>query len=198
MELDELKQWWQQAPEQKQPTINIMDIIQHRSYGPLASLKRTYRKQMIVMAAFPFILLAANMKNIEGVLSSVLFWSYVAFCIGVILFAAYNYRIVKNMQTMDATVKTNLEQQVSFLEKRVQLELWGLRGVVLFFIVLLEVIPYFQHYRMLDKWHALPALTRIGVYAGFLVFQYFVSQRIKEKRVGRHIAYLKELMQQMQ
>ena len=72
------------------------------------------------------------------------------------------------------------------------------RLVFLFFVLLLEVVPYFQHYRMLDKWHSLSLPLRIGAYAGFFLLQYILNRRLKEHRVGRHIAYLKELVGQMQ
>jgi hypothetical protein len=197
MELDELKQVWKETPLQNKPNTNIMELIQHTSYGPLAALKRTYRKQMAAMIVIPLLLLIVNQQDMHKVLSSVLFWCYVAFCTGVTLFAYYNYRIVKNMQAMDVSVKANFEQQIALLEKRAGLELVGLRCVLLFFALLLEVVPYFQHYRMLDKWHALPLWVRLGAYGGLLLLQYFLNKRIKQRRVGRHLAYLKNVVSQM-
>jgi hypothetical protein len=197
MELDELKKMWQETPIQKKQTTNIMELIQNKSYGPLSSLKSAYRKQIRVMTVIPLLLLATNLDNIEKVLTSVLFWSYVAFCAAIVLFARYNYRVVKNMQNMNGMVRSNLEQQIMLLEKRAKLEIWGLRGVLIFFALLVEVVPYFQHYRMLDKWHALPLLVRCSAYVGLLLLQYVISTRIKERKVGRHLAYLKELVSQM-
>jgi hypothetical protein len=127
-----------------------------------------------------------------------MFWSYVAFCIGIILFAFYNYRIVSKMENMDGMVRTNLEQQINLLEKRANLEIVGMRVVLLFFITLTEVLPYFQHYRMLDKWHSLSPFIRFGAYAALLVLQYFLNRRVKQRKVGRHLAYLKELAKEMQ
>lgn len=175
-----------------------MELIQHSSYGPLASLKRTYRKQIRLMTLIPLMLIVVNMKDIDHVLTSILFWSYIAFCIAIILFARYNYKIVERMQTMDTMVKANLEQQIGLLEKRARLELSGLRCVLLFFVLLVEIVPYFQHYRMLDKWHSLSPFIRFGAYGALLLFQYILNPRLKERRIGRHLAYLKELVDQMQ
>ena len=197
MELDELKQMWKETPAQSKANTNIMELLQHKSYGPLAALKRTYRKQMVAMMVVPLMLLVANQHDIHKVLLSVLFWCYIAFCIGVILFAWYNYRIVKSMQSMDASVKANFEQQIALLEKRASLELLGLRGALLFFVLLVEVVPYFQHYRMLDKWHALSVWLRLGAYAGLFLLQYILNKTLKEKRVGRHLTYLKNVVNQM-
>ena len=198
MELDDLKNNWHQTPLTKNKNWDIMEIIQQKSYGPLAALKRTFRKQMVLMFLIPFMFLATNAQDIHGVLTSILFWSYVAFCIGVIAFAYYNYRIVSKMEDMDAMVKTNLEQQIQLLEKRANWQIIGLRGVTLFFIVLLEVVPYIQHYRMLDKWHSLPVAIRFGAYAALLVLQFFMNRIIKQRKVGRHLDYLKTLVKEMQ
>lgn len=175
-----------------------MELIQHKTYGPIAALKHVFRKQILVMVMLPLLLLATNSQHVQGVLTSVLFWSYVAFCIGMIAFAFYNYRIVSSMERMDGMVKANLEQRINLLEKRANLEVAGIRGVLLLFIALLEIVPYFQHYSMLEKWHSLPLVVRVGFYAAFLLLQYFLNKKIKQRKVGRHLAYLKELVNEMQ
>jgi len=115
-----------------------------------------------------------------------------------IVFASMNYRIVEKMGTMDGMVKHNLEQQVDLLETRLKWKLIVLRIVLVFFVILLEVIPYFQHYRMLDKWHSLSPLVRFASYAGFFILQYFLSRVVSERKFGSHIKYLKDLMNEMQ
>jgi hypothetical protein len=82
MELDDLKQTWKQTPVQKATNTNIMELIQHKSYGPVGALKREFRKQIMVMAILPVALFLTNMNDISKVLNSVMFWSYVAFCLG--------------------------------------------------------------------------------------------------------------------
>jgi hypothetical protein len=198
MELDDLKQSWKETPIPTPENKNIMEMIQHKSYGPVAALKRGFRKQMIVMALMPFILLLTNASDISKPLTSVLYWSYVAVAIGVIIVAYYNYRIADKMQDMNGMVKANLEQQVSILQTRLRWKIIGLRIVFIFFIVLLEVLPYFQHYRMLDKWHSLPLLVRIAVYLGFLLLQYFISPVILQRKFGRHLNYLNTLVKEME
>jgi hypothetical protein len=198
MELDDLKQSWKETPIPTPVNKNIMEMIQHKSYGPVAALKRGFRKQMIVMALMPFILLLTNASDISKPLTSVLYWSYVAVAIGVIIVAYYNYRIADKMQDMNGMVKANLEQQVAILQTRLRWKIIGLRIVFIFFIVLLEVLPYFQHYRMLDKWHSLPLLVRIAVYLGFLLLQYFISPVILQRKFGRHLNYLNTLVKEME
>jgi hypothetical protein len=198
MELDDLKQSWKETPVPTPANKNIMEMIQHKSYGPVAALKRGFRKQMIIMALMPLILLLTNASDISKPLTSVLYWSYVVVAIGVILVAYYNYRIADKMQDMNGMVKANLGQQVSLLQKMLRWKIIGLRIVFIFFIVLLEVLPYFQHYRMLDKWHSLPMLTRYAVYLGFLLFQYVMSPIILQRKFGRHLNYLQSLVKEME
>jgi len=198
MELDELKQQWNQSDIQKPKNQNIMELIHHKSHGPVAELKRSFRKQMIAMVAVPIAIVATNLQHIDKTLSSALFWFYILFCIGVILFARNNYTLVKKMEGMDGAVKSNLEQQIFLLETRLKQNLIGIRIALLFFIVLVEVLPYFQHFRMLNTWHSLSPFIRFGAYTALFLFQFFVSRVVSQRKFGQHIAHLKELVKQMQ
>ena len=84
-------------------------------------------------------------------------------------------------------MQTNLKRTVT-----------GIRIALLYFIVLAEVLPYFQHYRMLDKWHAVSPVIRFSLYGGLLILQYFINKKMAERKYGRHLAYLKELAKEMQ
>ncbi len=199
MELNELKHQWKQADKiQKPKNQNIMELIQHKSYGPVAALKRSFKKQMIAMTVVPIAIIATNLHHIDKTLTSALFWFYIVFCIGVIIFARLNYEVVKKMEGMDGMVKSNLEQQIFLLETRLRQNIIGIRVALLFFIVLTEVLPYFQNFRMLNTWHSLSPFIRFGAYAALFLFQYFVSRAVSYRKFGRHIAYLKELVSQMQ
>ena len=197
MELEDLKQTWEKTIIKKNKNTDIMDIMKHKSYGPIAALKREFRKQIIVMALLPLFLLITTIDDISKIYTNVLFWSYVAFCSGMIIFASMNYRIVEKMGRMDGKVLSNLEQQIDLLETRLRWKLIGLRVILLFFIALVEIVPHFQHYRMLDKWNSLSPLIRLGTYAAFLVLQYFLGKMVSERKFGGHINYLKSLMKEM-
>jgi uncharacterized membrane protein len=198
MELDDLKQAWKDTNNSKLKNTDIMELIRHKSYGPIAALKREYRKQMIVMLMLPVFLFITNMDDLSKPLHSILFWSYVIFCIGVVAFAYYNYRIAARMESMEAMVKSHLVQQINTLQESLRWKVIGLRIALLFFIALTEVVPYFQHYRMLDKWHSLHPLIRFGSYAAFLTLQFFLSKKILQRKFGRHLSYLKELVKEME
>jgi Ca2+/Na+ antiporter len=174
-----------------------MELILQKSYGPIAQLKRGYRKQIVFMSLLPFVLLLTNADNIDGVFRSVMYWSYVVFCFAVIVVASMNYRETAKMENQNADVKTNLETQVKLLQTRLDQLIIGLRVALIYFIILTEVLPFFQHYRMLTHWHALSPFIRFGAYAALLAMQYMLSRRVLNSKFGRHLTYLKELANQI-
>lgn len=198
MELDDLKQTWQQSQSTKPLNTNIMELIQQRSYGPLAALKKAFKKQIALMMIVPAYLIIIDKNDLNHLLQSVMLWYYIAFCLAVILFSYYNYLIVNKMERMDNLVKANVVQQVSILEARMKWKKTGLLIAFIVFILLLEIVPYFQHYRMLDKWHSVAPGIRYVSYVAFLVFQHFASIWVNKRRYGRHLEYLKELANEMQ
>ena len=198
MELDDLKQTWKQTDINKPKNTDIMKLVQNKSYGPVTSLKREFLKQIKLMIILPVFVFATNLDDVQKVLTNVMFWSYIAFCIGIILFSWFNYRLVCKMEGMDGLVKPNLEQQISILETRLKWHIIGVRMAFIFFIVLTEVLPYFQHYRMLDKWHSLSPFIRFSAYAVLLVLQYFSIRPVLQRKFGRHLDYLKGLVSEME
>lgn len=197
MELDDLKQTWNKTNKQ---TINrdIMNIIQHKNSGPVASLNREFLKPVGMMLIVPIIFISMNLKNIEGVFTSVLFWSYIGFYIVVVIFSYYSLQIVKQMQVMDGMVKANLEKQISLLETRLRWKMIGLPVAMLFFVILFEVVPYFQDYKMLNTWHSLSPLIRFGIYAAMFLFQYLIAKRINKLKFQNNIDRLKQLVKEME
>src|SRR3954467_15102201 len=93
MELDDLKQAWKKTEIKKNSNTDIMKMLQHKSYGPVAALKKEFKKQIIVMALLPLFLILTVAGDVQTAFTSILFWAYVIFCLGVITFAFLNYRI---------------------------------------------------------------------------------------------------------
>ena len=57
MELNDFKEAWKKTEHKKNLNIDIMKMLQHKSYGPVADLKKEFRKQIIVMALLPLFLI---------------------------------------------------------------------------------------------------------------------------------------------
>lgn len=199
MELDDLKETWKQSTKNQKPkNTDIMELIQHKSYGPVSQLKKAFLKQIRLMIIIPLFIFFTNLNDVQHVLTSVMFWSYITLCAGLVVYSWRNYLLVRKMEIMDNMVKPNLEQQVSVLETRLRWQINGVRLALIFFIILTEVLPYFQHYRMLDKWHSLSPWIRFSVYAAFLLLQYFTARAVLQRKFGQHIDYLKGLVREME
>ncbi len=186
MELDDLKKAWKQEETAQKQNQDIVELIHQKSRGPIASLKHSFRRQMIAVAALLTAVLVSNGRNVESVPGQVLLYSYIAFALAVILAFYLNYRLTSRMEHMDKNVKTNLENYVALLEKRLKWQYLGSRLVVVVFLVMLEVLPLY--------YHAVSPVIRFSAYAVYLLFVYFLSRSVKQKKFGRHLAHLKEVL----
>lgn len=199
MELDDLKKTWKENTSNKITNTDIMELIQHKSYGPIAALKKAYRKQIINLVRVPLLLLLLSFiikGDASKLLGSVLFWTFVAMCIVALANASYNYRIVSKMEGMNARVKDNLEQQINLLDTRLNKMITIEKWLMLIFISAVEFIPYFPG--MPDGIHSVNPMIRLGIYGLMLIYQYYIHKWILEKRYGDHIDYLKRLIKEMQ
>ena len=198
MELDDLKQPWLESAKNIKPlNTNVMEIIQNKSYGPAAQLKRNFRK-MIIIIPIVVTMLIVNLSKKHDIFSDVLFWFYIIFISSMMLFFYYNYRLINKMQCMDCLVKSNLEKQVKTLENGFKWRMVIIRGAFIIFIVLLEVLMYYQQEPALAKWYAQPATIRMSAYAILITAWYFITKLIFRTRYGKHIQNLKNLVQQME
>ena len=50
---------------------------------------------------------------------------------------------------------------------------------------------------MLDTWHALDPVIRVGAYLVLALFQYLMMTKVRHRKVGRHLENLKILARQM-
>lgn len=197
MELDDLKKTWKQENQKQTKTPDIMELIHQKSKGPIASLKNSFRKQMIVVTALMSMVIATQAGNLDSTSSNLLFWTFIGFCLAMILTFYMNYRQTGKMEAMDEKVKNNLMKYVNMMEQRLRWQNIGARVVILFLILLLEIIPLYQHVRMLDTWNSLSPLIRFSSYAAYLVFQYYISRSVTRRKFGKHLDHLKSLLKEV-
>ena len=198
MELDDLRQPWLESAKNIKPlNTNVMEIIQNKSYGPAAQLKRNFRKMIIIIPMVVTMLIVTLSKK-HDIFSDVLFWFYIVFISSMMLFFYYNYRLINKMQCMDCLVKSNLEKQVKTLENGFKWRMVIIRVAFIIFIVLLEVLMYYHQEPALAKWYAQPVTIRMSAYAILITAWYFITKLIFRTRYGKHIQNLKNLVQQME
>jgi uncharacterized integral membrane protein len=194
MELDDYKLSWKQEHQTQTKTPDIMKLIHQRSKGPIASLRTSFKKQMMAVGALTSIVIATQARNVDSMPSHLLFWTYIVFALAMTGAFYINYRLTGRMESMEEKVTANLEKHVTMMEQRLNWQLIFARVVILFFIFLLEVIPLYQNVRMLDTWHNLSPLIRFSSYAAYLVFQYFLSRAVTQKKFGKHLDHIKSLL----
>ena len=108
-------------------------MIHQKSSGPIATLKHGFRKQMTLVTVVMSMIIVTHAKNVNNVSSNILFWSYIAFCLAMIAGCYFNYRLTREMESMDDKVKNNLEQHVTLLEQRMKWQMIVARMMLLLF-----------------------------------------------------------------
>ena len=198
MELDYLKKPWQQATEKSRPAdTNIMELIQNKSYGPVATLKNRFKKQMIIIPLlFSFVLVQLSWHH--NIYYNISFWLFLIAGIAMSGYFLYSYLLISKLQHMEHPVKANLEKQVNLLEKGYKWRLMGVRTLFVVYIILLEMLMYYKQEPSLVKWYAQPLAIRLLCYAALAIAFFFITRIVVNYKYGKHIRYLKELVQQMQ
>jgi len=197
MELDDLKKPWKDSTDTIPLNNNILELIHHKSRGPLTILKKRFRRGLLLVpVAVAFLI--TNLSRHHAIFSDVLFWYFIAFCLMMCGYFFFSYRLIHHLQGMGGKVKANLEKQVAALEKVYKMRLIVVRILPVVFVILLEALLYYQQEPSLIKWYAQPLSTRLLSYAGALVTFFFISKYVLTYKYGKHINYLKELVRQMQ
>jgi hypothetical protein len=129
--------------------------------------------------------------------SDVLYWYFIGFCVGVMAYFYFNYRLVSRMQTMENSVKENLLQQIQTLQAGLKWRLIITRSLVVIFILLLELLLFLHQEPRFSGWYGQPLHIRLLAYAGAIVFFYLLTKFALHHRYGKHIRYLQTLTEQM-
>jgi hypothetical protein len=197
MELDDLKESWKQTNENSQPiNKNIMETIQSKNKGPLATLKKNFRKPIIFL---PFILAYGilNAQKLKAPMGNLILGLLITLAITALAYFFYSYNIIKNLENVNTNVKDNFERQLKKLEQSFKLRLIVIRSIFVVFIIALELQMAFAE-NVVTKWVTVSVGIRLLVYAGILAFIYFMTNTIVRRKYQKHIVYLKQLVDQMQ
>jgi len=197
MELDELKEKWRESNKANViPKRGIKSILRRRDRGPIASLKRNFRRQ-IVLLVIVFFLFLHQFRNRE-LYNNIFFLWYVVVGLCMIIVFYLNLRIVKKLENTDDTVVAHLSSQIILLQKRMRWQRISARIAIIALIILLEIVPFFSNESMIQKWHAVSPLIRIAAYIALLSFQHFVGKFRSKRRYGQHIERLKKALEDME
>ena len=195
MELDDLKQSWNEQSKQELKPLNndFMEMIHNKSYGPLAELKSKFKRQLITFPIAVGIVIYTFIERPEMMHNGIMY--YFIYCaLALVGFNWLNYKLVDRMQQTDSTVKETIEKNLKTLESNFRKYFIVSRVYFIISVILLETFMYFHELKDFETWYSYSVLIRITGYIALFIGVYFISKFSYEKNFGKHISYLKELL----
>jgi hypothetical protein len=212
MELESLKYIWhslEAPPVAEQERQALLALLERRSRGPVARMRRNLVGEaiMLLVAYVPAIL--CFLLAFEGRLAPIA-WLFALLAIGFFAYYYRKYRLLVKMECPGCHVKANLERQVATLKKYTGFYLIaGTLMVPLVYLIAWLIIRWripatgpalgaALYYRL----HPVPWWAGTGFWLSMLipltVGIYFANAWYINKRYGRHIKKLQDLLREME
>ncbi|MFT4152603.1 hypothetical protein [Parafilimonas sp.] len=200
MELDELKQAWQQQSPSDIDAHNkkITDMIQHKSYGPLASLKSKYERYFLLIVFCCGYIIYDFASHPERWHNNIILnpWFICPLLMLDIINRVCGYFLINKLQYIELPVRTELKNKVAAVERSLTIQKWlGVFGLALICIGF-EIVTHQN--KNSNAWADVPVYLRAAVYLAYIASGYFFQRYSYQKQFGRHINYLKEILEKMQ
>jgi len=204
MELDNLKELWQQQETEKVPE-NLRHLLGKKSQGPIAKMKRNLKAELIVVVVTYGVAIFTFFNFLSGQLNS-LAWVYLFFAIVFIIYFLMKNRLLNEMECMACQVKSNLKKQVATLEKYVRFYLFAGTAIV----PLLALYSYYiliPQFRFVHGNNNIPKesitfIVESAIWLGgsivLTIVCYFLNKWYVKKLYGNHINKLKLMLEQME
>jgi hypothetical protein len=197
MELDNLKEAWKGHTVKNAADSNeeILSMLHKKSQRPIAKMKRNLFRELIAVIVLYTGSIIYYMIADQGK-----FWeiALMLFLIGVV-FLFFYYRknkLLNEMECVACEVKSNLQRQVSTLEKYVRF--YYLAGMILtplaFFTAGFFVLYKAPGVTMSSNFY----IWFFGSGVVMTIILYFVNKWYVNKLYGQHVKKLKELLNQME
>lgn len=197
MELDNLKQAWkeQDVGEKLVSDEQILSMLQKKSQRPIAKMKRNLFWELVAVIVIYSATIAYYFIEKGG-----RYWEIAVLLLLVgLLFVVYYYRknkLLKQMECVACEVKSNLQQQVSVLEKYVRF--YFIAGTLLTPIAYL-VAGFLVFYKSPGAKMGSEFMTAfIGSGIVLAILVYFLNVWYVNKLYGQHVKKLKDLLRQME
>ena len=204
MELDQLKDIWKKETVQSKEDEQLISLMSRRSNNPIARMKRNLLFELIALIVSYGVTIAYYAYAFQGKMSEVSwFMVAIAFC-----FFIYYYsknRLLNKMECLTCQVKSNLQRQVSTLERYVKFYLVSGTALVpltiFFFAWLLYVKSPSKPISVLYPSTAYPwwqtALVWLALVGICTLLVYYLNKWYVKKLYGNHIQKLKKLLAEM-
>lgn len=208
MELENLKSIWNELESPSNPEQDREDIallLQKKSQGPVARMKRNLRTELLFILFTYIPLIILYLVAFQGRMSGI---SLLLFLVGGFFGAYYyrKYRLLNKMQCNSCEVRSNLALQVKTLKKYVRFYL--ISSTLVIPIVAIITFVVFRSQMTYPKatdlyWHLHPApwwkssiFWLILLVPETIALHYFNVWYLN-KLYGRHIKKLQELLREM-
>jgi hypothetical protein len=197
MELDNLKQAWkeQDVGEKLVSDEQILSMLQKKSQRPIAKMKRNLFWELVAVIVIYSATIAYYFIGKDG-----RYWEVGALLLLIgLLFVVYYYRknkLLKQMECVACEVKSNLQQQVSVLEKYVRF--YFVAGTLLTPIgyIAAGLLVLYKSPGVKMGPDFLTVFIGSGLVLAILV--YFLNVWYVNKLYGQHVKKLKDLLGQME
>ena len=209
MELDSLKYVWRTLESKPAPDKSpeeIRALLQRRSGGIVTKMRRNMVGELILILTTYTPAILFYFMGFDGKLSGIA-WLFI---ILLTILAIYFYRknqILKAMQCIGCSLRSNLQQQINTLKKYIRFYVWS--GTIM--IPIMTILSW-----LIIRWNFRPApgaalfyqisgapwwqhpLTWIAFLVPVTVGMYFVNGWYVHRLYGQHIRKLQDLLREME
>ncbi len=204
MELDQLKKIWQQGPAQTKEDEQLISLLSRRSNNPIARMKRNLLMELIAIIILYGSMIIYYAYAFHGTMSEVS-WFMIAIAIFFLIYYYRKNKLLNQMECVACQVRSNLQRQVSTLEKYIKFYLiagTALAPITILFFAWLINIKFptkaksvFYPSDAYPWWQSLIAwAVVVGV---FTIIIYYVNAWYVKKLYGNHVQKLRKLLEEM-
>jgi len=205
MELDDMKNIWNDKDTEATGADKISIMIGKQSQNPISKMKRNLRMELLILifslgivAAYYFIAFKREY--------SIIGWVYALL---LVLFCYYFFRknkLLNEMQCSSCQVKSNLELQLRMLERYVRFYLISGTAVLPILFIFLGIVLYYKKPTLISETILYPSATNPVwkfLLAWFILLSvsttimWVMNRGYVNKLYGRHINKLRHLLAQI-
>ena len=205
MELEDLKNIWNDKAGETAGADKISAMLGKQSHNSIEKMKRNLRMELVIVF-FTVGAVAVYFFIAFGSEYSIIGWVYALL---VVLFCYYFFRkdkLLNEMQCTSCRVKSNLELQLKTLERYVRFYLVSGTAIIPILFIFLGIVLYYKKPTLIGKTILYPSATNPAwkFLLAWLVLLtisttiiWVVNRGYVNKLYGRHIRRLKQLLAQM-
>lgn len=198
MDLDNLKNVWKEQESANIPDSekDIISMLGKKSQRPIARMKRNLMWELVAVVVLYVLAISFFVMDQGG-----RYWenALLLFLIGIAFLIYYYYknRLLKQMECVSCEVRSNLEMQVSTLEKFIK---FYFRAGVAITPIVYYVSAFIVLYKSAIGLNAPTNLLFVFLGTGVVITiaSYYFNRWYVNKLYGQHVAKLKELLGQME